>query len=370
MCFNLLVRGAWIFGLLMWLALPLPHSPSGAPLDQHPYLLRISRATPHLDTCVLLKRDGNYHLERDHDDATEVYEGELSADELSRLQQWLDNEQLRKLTNEQIVTPLVIINVESLQLDIFRSDTLQELLFPSSESQGPFHEGLAPLLGWFDELHKAPHRTIPEDSGKNNCLTPGKIELKTRAPASALTGQPAASAASSVAPTSTDAKAPLPVPGSYLMHFEYTRFEQREAQRTCAIVYADGQYHMEKSSQEMNERVKWRIYEASVEASALQELQRLLGDSALQSLKHGNVPDDSLFAATDITHLWIPRDMETQDLQFATDLRVQAAIGGHYIVNDKNTRLVRPLQKWVNTELRADKINLVAGATANSCAPK
>lgn len=371
MCFNLLVRVAWILVILLGLATPsFSQDTAETPLDKHPYLLRISRSTPHLDTCVLLKRDGNYHLERDHDEATEVSEGELAADELSKLQRWLDNEQLKKITNDQIVTPLVIISVESLQIDVFRGDHLQELLFPSIESQSPFHESLAPLLEWFDELHKFPHRAIPEDSGKNNCLTPGKIELRTRPALSARAGQPT-SPADGVAQANTDVQGPqAPASPSYLMRLEYTRFEQREAQRTCAVVYADGRYHLEKSSQQMNEPVKAHIYEASLQATELQGLQKLLDDPLLKELKHGNVPDNSLFAATDITHVWIPRDMEVQEMEFASDLRVQAAIGGHYIVNDKNTRLVRPLQKWVNTELRADKVNLIKGAVANACAPK
>jgi hypothetical protein len=364
------MRATWILALLMGLAFrALPQSTANAPPGKLRYLLRISRATPHLDTCVLLRGDGNYHLERDRDDATEVYEGEVAAEELSKLQQWLDNEQLRKLTNDQIVAPLVVRSVESLQINIFREDHVQYLLFPSIDSQSPFHESLAPLLEWFDELHKARHRTIPADSGKNNCLIPHRIELHTRPEVSAKTGETASSAGGGVPQPQTDVTAPQPVP-SYLVRLEYTRFVQREAERTCAVVYTSGRYHLEKSSQEIGGRVRSQVYEASAEASELQGLGQLLDSPDLRALQHGNIPEGVMFSFTDSTVVWIPRGEQVQHLEFATDLRVEAAIGGHYIVNDKNTRLMRPLQKWVMTKLPADKTNLVAGATSNSCAPK
>jgi hypothetical protein len=366
------MRTTWILALLVGLALPaLPQSAAGGPLDKSPYLLRISRATPHLDTCVLLRGDGNYHLERDRDDATEVYEGELSADGLAKVQRWLDNEQLRKLASDQIVTPLVVASVESLQINIFREDHVQDLLFPSVESQGPFHEALAPLLEWFDELHKARHRTIPGDSGKNNCLIPHRIELHTRPEASVQAGKTASSAAGGIAQTQTDVAVPQPatVP-SYLMRLEYTRFVQREAERTCAVVYASGRYHLEKSSQEIGGPVKSQVYEASLAASELPGLGQLLENPDLKALQRGNIPEGVKFSFTDSTTVWIPRGEQVQHLQFASDVRVEAAIGGHYVVSDRNLRLMRPLQKWVLTRLPADKVNLVVGATPNLCEPK
>jgi len=365
--------------------------------DTYPYLLRISRAVPHENTCVLVRRDGGYHFEHDHDDATDVYEGELTADELSRLHRWLDNGHLRTLTREQITTPLVITTVESLQINIFRGDHWQDLLFPSSESQRTFHDSLAPLLAWFSTLHNAPHRAIPEDAGKNNCLTPRRIELKTRAVAkvqapgpsgagalaradvdaqvpgviptiSPQTGQPATRG---VAPVNLDLRAsPAAAVPPFLIRFYHIRFLQREAERTCAVVYADGRYHLEKSSQQVDGPVSAQVHEASLDASQLQGLRRLLDDPDLKAVQHGNVSDGAEFSAADLTVVWIPRDGQVQHLQFASDLRMEAAIGGHYVVNDRNITLVRPLQKWVKTELPANKTNLIRGATPNQCAPR
>jgi hypothetical protein len=368
LCFNLLVRAAWILVLPLGLAFPaLPQGSAPASI-QSPYLLRVALAVPHLNTCVLLRQDGGYHLERDYDDATGVYEGELASQELSRVQQWLENERLQKLSSDQIAEPLVVINSESLQLNVFRGDHRQDLFFPSSESQRPFHELLTPLLEWFNGLHNEPHRTVAAVSGRNNCMPPGRIELTTR-PTSG-TQMPAAAAEAGVRPggeagTSSNTAAP-----AFLMRLQYTRFEQREAQRTCAIVYTDGRYHLEKSTQQVFGPVRSLIHEASLEVSTLQGLRRLLDDRELKALQHGNIPDNPMFSATDTIRVWIPRDKDIQQLEFASDLRVQSAMGDHFVINDKNTRLVRPLQKWVLSELPADKATLIKGAVPNPCAAK
>jgi hypothetical protein len=364
-CYFSVVRIALIFPVLVWLTCPALAQETSAAAPNHPYLLRISRVIPHVSSCVLLRQDGGYHLERDYDDATEVYEGELARQELSRVQQWLEKERLRKLSSDQIAEPLVVINSESLQLNIFRSDRRQDLFFPSSESQQPFHELLAPLLEWFNGLRNEPHRTIAAISGKNNCMPPGKIELTAR-PTSAAQ-MPAGEAGGPNGDAGTPGSAAIP---AFLMRLQYTRFEQREAQRTCAIVYADGRYHVEKSTQQVFGPVRSRVHEAPLDGSKLQSLRGLLDDPELKALQHGNIPDNPMFSATDTIRVWIPRDKDTQHLEFASDLRVQSAMGNHYVINDKNTRLVRPLQKWVLSELPADKATLIKGAVPNSCAPK
>jgi hypothetical protein len=49
---------------------------------------------------------------------------------------------------------------------------------------------------------------------------------------------------------------------------------------------------------------------------------------------------------------------------------VQAAIGNHYYASDRNAKYIRPLEKWVKSELRTDKSVVVEGATGNFCAAK
>jgi hypothetical protein len=363
LCFNLLVRAAWMLALLFGWAYPiLPQSsPPAAAAANYPYLLRIQRIIPPLDTCVLLRQDGGYHLERDHEDTTEVYEGELSVEELSRVREWLENERLRNLTRDQLMTPLVIAGVDNLQINIFRGDHWQDLFFSSTESEAPFRESLGPLLEWFSALHKEPHRTVPEGSGKHNCMPTGRIELKTRPEATVQTGQSAGAAVQG----STGADAATVAP--FLMRLEYSRFVDRAIEGTCAIVYASGRYRVEKSHYDFGGEPNAQVHEASLDESGLRGLRQLLDDPVLATLEQGESPAGNVVFADHIS-VWIPRDKKVQHLAFTTNAHIEAAIGGHYIVNDKNSKLVQPLQKWV-LKLPADKANLIKGAAANRCRP-
>jgi hypothetical protein len=386
------VRIALILPLLACLTCPaVAQETSGATANPYPYLLRISRVIPHLDSCVLLRRDGGYHLERDHDDSTDVYEGELSAEELSKIQTWLDDEQLQKLTRDQIVTPLVSQAEDEVQINIFRGDHWQDLLFLSSESRAPFH-ALAPLLEWFNGLRNAPHRTISEDVGRNNCMTPGKVAFSTRPSTSFPDAKitPAKPAGQNPeAPEQTIAKAAggQPVPplatDSYLIRWLHESFDRSGVDSTCAIVYASGLYHVEHSSQAFGGKVRAKIYQSTIDGPQKRELQELLTETNLKAVEKGNLPDeffeklqpghtsmDIRFLLSEATFVWIPRERAVQNLAFASDLRVQSALGNHYYTSDKSAKYVRPLEKWVKTALRTDKNSLVEGVTASFCAPK
>lgn len=392
MCYFSLVRIAWITIFVVGFAcfcLAQTTAPAGS-LDTQPYRLRLQRVTSQLNTCVLLRQDGNYHLEREQSDTTEVFEGELTADELSRLEIWLDDEQLQKVTREQIMTPLVSQAKDEVQINIFRGDHWQDLLFLSSESRAPFH-ALTPLLEWFNSLHNAPHRTISEDAGRNNCMTPGKIVFSTRsslgsAPALAAQANPRGQNPQSPeltrAPTGEQSAKPSP-PDSYLLRLLHESFDRSGVDSTCAIVYASGFYRVEHSSQAFGGKVHAKVYQSKIGEAKRQELQQLLEEAHLKAVEMGNLPDeffarlqaghtsiDIRFLLSDATFVWIPREKILQNLAFANDLRMQAAIGNHYFTSDKNAKYIRPLEKWVKSELPAEKPDLVDGATATFCAPK
>ena len=93
-----------------------------------------------------------------------------------------DVEQLRNLTNKDIAMSLMVIPYDELQLNIFRGDHWQDLLFLDAGSQKPFASSLVPIVKWFEGLPKKPYRELTEDEGRNNCLTPKNIKLKIRTP--------------------------------------------------------------------------------------------------------------------------------------------------------------------------------------------
>jgi hypothetical protein len=145
-----------------------------------PYLLRIQRTMPESVTCVLLRHDGQFHLENSHGDHTKVFEGSLPSSKLLKVQRMLDNGDLPRLPQTQQNSAGRSGASEILQVSIFRADHWQNLVFVVDNFGQRIPRSLVPLLSWMDSLHKQPSRQLDEDENKNNCQSPAKIELKRR----------------------------------------------------------------------------------------------------------------------------------------------------------------------------------------------
>jgi len=143
------------------------------------YLVRVQRTTPGNAICVLLRHDGQFHLETAHRDRTKVLEGSLPSSELLKVQRMLDNDGLPRLSQEKPGSPRMTRVSEILQISIFRTDHWQNLIFMDDNGSQTVPRSLDPLLNWLDSLHKQPHQQMNEES-KNNCQSPKKIELRKR----------------------------------------------------------------------------------------------------------------------------------------------------------------------------------------------
>ena len=345
-----------------------------APADRQPYLLRIGRIEYQVRACVLLKRDGNYHLEHDSGDKAEVFEGTLSAAELERLQGFLDDERLQKLSREQIVQPLAAEDPEKWQFNIFRGDHWQDLPFESGDSMRPFHEFLAPVIDWFNDLHKEPHQTIPENEGKTNCLPPRKIAFSVRHE------EPTPAAGTGAkAETSGTASAPQPAP-AYVMRLINQYGDRGEIDSVCSIVYPDGSYRLERSSQDWGGKMRTKVYEAKLKDKEFERIRRLLEDPKLKAIVSKEPPDELLqhFETGGgrnvpdmfgFTLAWIPRTDTVQGLTILHGVWVPSAIGSHNIISSQNETRVRPLEHWVRA-LPAGNSQLLKDGVPNKCAPK
>ena len=155
---------------------------SAHPADSEtsPYLVRVQRTTPGNAIRVLLRQDGQFHLERSHGDRTKVSEGSLPSSELLRVQRMLDSDGLPQLSQDKSGSPKTTPVSEILQISIFRTDHWQNLVFIDGNGSQPVPRSLAPLVNWLGSLPMQPHRQLNEDESKNNCQSPKKIELKTR----------------------------------------------------------------------------------------------------------------------------------------------------------------------------------------------
>jgi len=145
-----------------------------------PYLLRVQRTTPGNTFCVLLRHDGQFHLETSHKDRTEVWEGSLPSSQLLKVRRMLDSDDIPRLSHDKPGSPKTTRVSQILQISIFRTDHWQNLIFMDENGSESIPRSLDPLLNWVGSLHKQPHQELNEDKGKNNCQSPNKIELTKR----------------------------------------------------------------------------------------------------------------------------------------------------------------------------------------------
>src|ERR1700704_3680441 len=150
------------------------------------YLLRLERLRSYRDVCVLLRNDGQYHLEILDRDHTRVLEGALSTAALSELRQMTSSEKLAQLQQRDIRTPLVESERDEFLLSILRLGRWQNLRFADGETREPYRELLDPLLKWLDRIQQERGKSLTEEAARNNCLPPEEIHLKRRSGEDAL----------------------------------------------------------------------------------------------------------------------------------------------------------------------------------------
>ena len=145
------------------------------------YLMRLVHAHTYENVCVLVRGDGQYHLERETAQKTDVFEGMLAAPELQRVQHFLSANELFELVDDKGLKPASAGASIQVILSVHRPGRWQNLTFPTPESWGSFHESVVPLIAWLEEMRKARNRVkLRAEIARNNCLPPPKLELKTR----------------------------------------------------------------------------------------------------------------------------------------------------------------------------------------------
>ena len=144
------------------------------------YFLRMERLRSDHDVCVLVRRDGQYHLERLHPYGIRVFEGELPNGALGSLEALLTKDRLFQLQQSDIAVPHTTGDKDQFFVSVLRLPHWQNLEFDSAESRKPYEEFLNPLLKWLDDLQKEKAKELTEESGRNNCLPAREVSLQTR----------------------------------------------------------------------------------------------------------------------------------------------------------------------------------------------
>ena len=168
--------------LVLGIFIPLLHSPTWGQqsvtiaTSDPAFLVRIERLQDDQDVCVLVNQAGQYRLERMFVAKTQVFAGELSQQELERLKQTLDSDDLRAINELQIQSSLIVNSTDTLSLSISRPSGAQNLIFPAAQSRKPFQRQIEPLLKFLGSVQKEKHTRL-DDSAANRCMPASKPTL-------------------------------------------------------------------------------------------------------------------------------------------------------------------------------------------------
>lgn len=342
--------------------------------SDYPYILRLEHVTEGKDVCVLLQPDGRYHFERVLSDEAVVYEGSISSDSLQEVLNAIGEKELLQLSQEKIPAHLMAPSLDVLDVRIRRITQWQQLRFPDQESRKPFYKALEPLLEWLDTLPTKDRTAISENEGKNNCLPPHSEDVQlTRREETAVP----ASVESPPHPTS-----------SYMLRILMDQLDPGEVRRTCAIIYPNGFYHLEKSrqrhyvggvyqpdtvQQSRSGKIKADVFEQFLDSAAADDLRKLLDNPQLIASRHENLPTGH-YTDADITFAFIPRDNSLQELTFSSyfgaddnqQTRTSRANTQHV---DSEAGLINPLQKWLKNNIESQKAARLKDAFGDNCTP-
>jgi VWFA-related protein len=365
-----LLRFVFVAALLLS-AGPLAQGQSSQ--GKYSYELRLERITKGEGVCVLLSRDGHYHFERVLSDKALVYEGSVSQARLEEIRTVTNRDELSRLTQSEIPLHLYSARWDEVDLRIARGTGWQQLRFPDAESRKAFRQSLDPLLKWFYSLPTENRTEMNEEEGKNNCLPPRSEEAKL--------------ATRKGAARSTVAKAPPFLPDSYLLRIVFDQLSPGVAKRTCAIVYPNGFYHLEKShekhdyegvyrpdivTQGLGGRIEADVFEQFLDSTATAELRKVLDDPALIASRHSTLPAGVRYNAAEITMLFIPRSGMVQQLAFTNYFGGNNGPTAYGTTprtqhTDSAANLISPLQKWMKSNIESRKAARMKEAFGNNC---
>jgi len=315
------------------------------------YLARLERGQVSEDACALINRNGQYRFERRFPNKTDVFLGALPPEQLHNFEEMLNQESLVRLSPRDIPNRLITDSLDLFLLDVFRPEGLQHLSFRDASSRKPFRNSVGQILAWFDQFRKLPHTQIAE-ANASRCM-PAVPDLQS---------------------SGAQLKLEAPPGIAYLLTWSKDHFAARLAERSCIIVYADGHYRMEKSSQHFLESMTTHAFEAALDSAQIADLQKILDSPELANLRH-NLDQTRPASEVEVTRLVIPRATTIQRLSFGSYFNVlgnSRKVGGisnlQYGV-DQDRNLIRPLQQWLEKTIESNKLPGPTDTQATNCVP-
>jgi hypothetical protein len=298
------------------------------------------------DSCILVRSDGPYHLEKDNGDKVDVYEGDLPPDRLLQIEHWASADELFQLTQDKIIAPIFGQGKDALILAVNRPGRWQNLSFPTPSTWQPYEQSVVPLAKWFDEMLSAKHKVKRrEEEARSNCIPPHEIKFSSRD------------------------RTPKPhVLRDFLFVLSITRIDGKTGMKTCSVVYADGRFHREVRTQTMgSSTVSTAVYEGKETDEELQQLRTILSSPDLQAPRSQLLPSGGLMKEGEIAALIVPDRQKTRTTLFWR--YVPEGLMGAKIYDESGMKQLGPLAQWVKSDIESRSAVPVPNGTLNDCVP-
>jgi hypothetical protein len=347
-------------------------SQTGAPLA------RMEHQTRGENVCMLVLKDGRYHMERTVPGRAQVFDGTLGSSALTELEPLLNASALVELKQSQIESTAGGEDIDQVMITIARPNGPQTLTFPSTKSRKPFKSEVDPIVKWLDrnkqQQNPIPNamstRCMPPQNTQvaNGLTTPSasnpymmRILIELYEPKGGGTALSSVSAAKGT--TGQDVGGMTNTDAMDVNSFKITR--------TCAVVYDSGRYRFERNIRESGIVVKSEVFRDTLDKTQLAGLRGLLDNPKLAALP-SNTATAFFGREGEFTTLTVPRDKGVQAVNVATfpprnasaDLREAAhqALGA-------NAPLTNPIRKWVKQNVEERKNGQANDVPATTCIP-
>jgi hypothetical protein len=336
--------------------------------------MRMEKQADNTNTCVLVKKDGSYHYERNHNDIhVSVSEGELTPDALNHLVALLQRPDLVNLRQSDIPVRMFFFG-DQIQVNVFRKDHWQDLIFPDSKDRKKLVPTVELLDDWFTALPKLQHREFTEFEARNNCLTEHKIELRTRPRPAPAVKPPRWLVVAGLPPPPPE---PPPPPPTFTLWIAVTSFGDPMQQR-CAVIYPDGRFHSEKSSLGAGDRLISQVTEGMLPLPSFDSLRQLLADPEWRLDYKEQLPPESQIRGGEILHLQIPVPGRVYTSVFMNvDYQQFPDLSGAPTQTQdlasfprSHEKLVAPLRAWFKKNIEEANLPASPHAVANLCHPE
>jgi len=340
-----------------------------------PYLVRLEHQTRDENVCMLVLKNGHYHLERTATGHVRVFEGTLESPAMAELDPLLDAPKIVALKQSDVATAQPGEEVDQMMLTVPRASGWQSLMFPSSKSRKPYKAEIDPLLKWLD--HNKQQQSPVANAIPTRCVPPQET--------AAARGMAEPSASNPyVMRIVVDHYEPIGI-GTTLSLDKGTAGESiggvTAAQamdvnsfkitRTCAVVYESGRYRFEKSVREAGQMTHSDVYRETLNKSQLDELHQILDNPKLVALPN-NVAPTILGREGDLITLAVLRGKSMQSLGFASSGPRPASASlqdASMLALSVNVGLTNPVRKWVKQNLEENKGALQKDVPATTCIP-